>query len=86
VDIRIHIERLVIEGLPVPPSQRPLIQAALEAELAGRLTALGPGPGLLADGAISRLAAGTMHLPAQPGAAALGRQIAGAIHAGLARD
>jgi hypothetical protein len=86
VDIRVHIERLVIEGLPVPPGQRPLIQAALEAELADRLAAGGTGTGLLAGGAIPRLAAGTIHLPPQPGAVALGRQIAGAIHTGLARD
>jgi hypothetical protein len=86
VDIRVHIERLVIEGLPVPPGQRPLIQAALEAELADRLAAGGLGPGMLAGGAIPRLAAGTIHLSPQPGAAALGRQIASALHTGLARD
>lgn len=83
MDIRVHIERLVIEGLPVPPSQRPLIQAALEAELADKLAASGPEPGLLAGGTIPRLAAGAIHLSPQPGAAALGRQIAGAIHTGL---
>ena len=86
MEIRVHIERLVIEGLPVPPGQRPLIRAALEAELADKLAASGPGPAMLADGTIPRLAAGTIHLGPQPGAAALGRQIAGAIHTGLARD
>jgi hypothetical protein len=86
VEIRVHIERLVIEGLPVLPVQRPLIQAALEAELADRLAASGPEPGMLAGGTIPRLTAGTIHLSPQPGAAALGRQIAGAIHTGLARD
>ena len=86
MDIRVYIERLVIEGLTVPPSQRPLIRAALEAELADKLAASGPGADLLADGAVLRLAAGTIHLPPQPGGAALGREIAGAIHAGLARD
>ena len=64
MDIRVHIERLVIEGLPVPPSQRPLIQAALEAELADRLAAGGPEPAMRADAAIPRLAAGTIHLSA----------------------
>jgi hypothetical protein len=86
VEIRVHIERLVIEGLPVPPGQRPLIRAALEAELADRLAASGPGPGMLTGGTVARLAAGTIHLPPQPGAVALGRQIAGSIHTGLARD
>ncbi len=86
MNIRVHIERLVIEGLPVPPSQRPLIKAALEAELMARLTASGTSAGMVAGGAIPRLTAGTIHVPPRPGAAALGRQIAGAVHAGLARD
>ena len=86
MDIRVHIDRLVIEGVPVPPGERPLIQAALEAELADRLAASGLPPGILTGDAIPRLAAGAIHLPPQPGAAALGRQIAGAIHTGLARD
>src|SRR6266851_2946508 len=62
VDIRVHIERLVLEGLPVPPGQRPLIQAALEAELANKLAASGPGADMLAGGAVPRLAAGTIHV------------------------
>ena len=86
MDIRVHIERLVIEGLPIPSGQRPLIRAALEAELSDRLAAGGPEPGVPAERAIPRLAAGAIHLPPQPEAAALGRQIAGAIHAGLAHD
>jgi hypothetical protein len=86
VDIRVHIERLVIEGMPVSPGERPLIQAALEAELADRLAAGSLEPAMLAGSAIPRLAAGTIHLPPQPEAAALGRQIAGAIHTGLTRD
>lgn len=84
MDIRVHIERLVLEGIPVSPGERPLIQAALEAELADRLAA--GGHGALAGGATPRLDTGTIHLSRQPESAALGRQIAGAIHAGLARD
>ena len=86
MDIRVNIERLVIEGLHVAPGQRPLIRAALEAELADKLAASGPEPGMLTGDTIPRLAAGTIHLSPQPGAAALGRQIAGAIHTGLTRD
>jgi hypothetical protein len=86
VDIRVHIDRLVIDGLPLRPDQRPMMQAALEAELMDRLAASGPEPGMLVGGAIPRLPAGTIHLTPQPEAAALGRQIAGAIHTGLARD
>lgn len=31
--ISVHVERLVLEGLPVSVSERPLLQAAIEAEL-----------------------------------------------------
>jgi hypothetical protein len=43
MNINVNIERLVLEGVSVPPSQRPLLQAAVEAELAGLLTAEGLG-------------------------------------------
>ena len=40
MNIKLHIERLVLDGLPVTRSQGPLVQAAMEAELA-RLMAEG---------------------------------------------
>jgi hypothetical protein len=39
-NIQIYIDRLILDGISVPHSQRPLLQAAVEAEL-GRLLAEG---------------------------------------------
>jgi hypothetical protein len=83
--VHVHIERLVLDGLPVPPAERPLLQAAVEGELARRLAADGASSGVLAGGAFARLAAPPVHLPARPDAVTVGRQIAGAVHTGLAR-
>lgn len=33
MNIRLHIEQLVLDGLPIIPSQMPLVQAEVEAEL-----------------------------------------------------
>jgi hypothetical protein len=39
MNISVHIERLVLDGLFVSHGQRPLLQAAVEAELTRLLTA-----------------------------------------------
>ena len=44
--IKVHIERLVLEGLPVMRSEGPLVQAAVQAELSRLLAEGGLGPGL----------------------------------------
>ena len=85
VTVHVHIERLVLDGLHVPPDQRPLLEAAVEAEFARRLAAGDPTSGVLSGGAFARLATPTIHLPAHHDAAMLGRQIASAVHTGLTR-
>jgi hypothetical protein len=83
VTIYIHIERLILDGVPLPAVERPLLQSVVERELARRLTASNPWAGVFAGGAVTRLTAPMIHLPAQPDASAVGRQIGGAIHTGL---
>ncbi len=79
--VRLHIERLVLEGLDVPTGAGAGLRQALEAELV-RLIAAGGLAGWSARGAA--LAA----LPAPPIGTAgpprrLGAAIAGAVYAGL---
>jgi hypothetical protein len=38
MDIKLHIEQLVLNGLPITPSQKPLVKAAAEAELTRLVT------------------------------------------------
>jgi hypothetical protein len=89
MNINVQIEQLVLDGINISQAQRPLLQAAVEAEL-GRL---------LADGGLSPALAGGAALPSVPAAnielgqqaagpydnGRLGRQIAQAVYGGIGR-
>ena len=82
MNINVHIERLVLDGMPLASSQGPLVQAAVEAELTRLLAEAGlscPTAGI-----IPHLPASSIHLEEHGGPARLGHQIAQAVHYGLA--
>lgn len=82
--VNVHIERLVLEGLPLGTHEGPLVQAAIEAEL-GRLfgeRAFG-GRGQR-DGNVPLVRAEPLVL-AGGGGEALGTQIGKAIYGGIGR-
>jgi len=83
MNIKLHIDRLILDGLPLPHSQRPLLQAAVEAELTRLLTADGLSPGLSAGGAIPHLPVGSLQLTHDNSPAQLGRQIAQSVYGGI---
>jgi hypothetical protein len=84
MDVRLHIERLVLDGLPLGPRERRELEAALGAEL-GRLLAQGPlHPELAAGGAVPSLRAPDLPLVAGQGPQALGEGLARSLHGGLA--
>ncbi len=84
MNIELHIERLILDGLPIERSQGPHLQAAVEAELT-RLLASGLSPELIAGGAVPSVPAGNISLAGQSSPAQLGRQIARAVHRGIGR-
>jgi hypothetical protein len=77
MDINLHIERLVLDGLPIRRSQGALVQAAVEAELAHLLAEGGLASSLQSGGAVP------MQLAEEAKPAQIGRQIARAVHRGL---
>jgi hypothetical protein len=81
MNITVHIERLILDGLPVNGNDGATIQAAVETELSRLLTEQGL-PGMSAGNA-SNLSAGPIELASETKPAHLGHQIAQAIHAGL---
>ena len=83
MNINVNIERLVLEGVSVPPSQRPLLQAAVEAELVRLLTAEGLGAGLRSGGVVPRVPGGTIQLSSESNPTQLGQQIAQAVYGGI---
>ena len=83
MNIQLHIERLVLEGLPVTRHQRTLVQAAVEQEL-GRLLGAGQLNSQIASGgAMPALQGGMIQAPNAASPARLGAQIAGAVYSGI---
>jgi hypothetical protein len=81
--IELRIDRLVLEGIDLPPGQHHLVGAHVQAELArllrdGGLTSP-PGHG----GAVAATRAPAVHLPSGLPPPALGRLLAGAIYQGI---
>ena len=62
MNINVHIERLLLDGLSIAHNQGPLVQAAVEAELARLLAADGLASSLQAGGALYRVPAGSIQL------------------------
>ena len=82
--IQIHIERLILEGIDVPPGQRPLLQTAVETELATLLRNGDLAPDLQSGGAYRARQGRPIHLQ-NTHPPTLGRQIAAAVHGGIGK-
>lgn len=78
MNIDVHIERLILDGLPVKGSDGSVIQAAVETELSRLLTEQGLAG--MSAGAPTNLSAGQIELARETKPARLGHQIAQAIH------
>lgn len=83
--INLHVERLILEGLPVARHEAAQVHAAFEAELSRLLTAHGLDASLASGASLARLNVGDLRLP-RGGAqdpAQLGAHIAAAVYGGL---
>lgn len=78
--VNVHIERLILDGLPVRSSQGSLIQASIERELARLLNGSGVNSELMTGGAVPHLPATSIQFTKDAQPARLGQQIAGAVH------
>jgi hypothetical protein len=82
MNINVHVELLILDGLPVSTSQASLVQAALETELM-RLFAE-QGLRSSSAGVVPHVAAGSIQLTEHSKPAQLGSQIAQTLHSSLA--
>lgn len=85
MNVRVHIERLILDGLPVTSDQGGLVRAAVESELTRSLAADELAPGLMTSGSVPRVPGGTIQLAGETQPVRLGAQIARAVHGGLTR-
>ena len=85
MNVALSIEQLVLDGIDLPHDRRPLLQAAVEGELARLLATHGLGPGLLAGGALPGVEGGAVQLAGDGDLVQLGQQIAQAVYEGIGR-
>lgn len=85
MNIRVHIERLVLDGLPVGRHQGPVIQAAVEAELTRLLGADGLAGSLISGGATPSVLAPGIRLAPESSPTQLGQQIGRAVYGGIGK-
>lgn len=85
MNINLHIERLVLDGVSIEPHQRPLLQEALQNELVRLLAERGLSSSIAHGLAIPRLTASGIQLtgnnPTQ-----LGQQIARSVYGGIGHE
>ena len=79
MDITLHIERLILDGLPMTGHDAAIVEGSVRQELTRLLTEGGISPELAAGGAMPSLPAQRIAQPA-PQAGSLGQQIAGAAY------
>lgn len=83
MNVRLHVERLVLDELPLAPGAAPWVRAAVEAELTRLIAAGGPAPGLASLGAVPALTGGSIEVAPEAAPAELGAKIAQAVYGGL---
>jgi hypothetical protein len=83
MNLRVHIERLILDGIPVEPGRMRELHAATEGELARLLVEQGMPQGLLAGGAVPVLHAPVISLPPDAEPAALGARLARSLYRSL---
>lgn len=81
--IRVHIERLILDGVELGPGDAPKLQAAVEGELARLVGERGLAPEMSGGGALASVRGGAVQLGQADTPARLGRQVASAIHKGI---
>jgi len=85
MNIDLHIERLVLDGIDLPQDQHPLLQASITAELTRLLGDGGLAPHLAKGISLTRLSAGSLRLTDQS-PHPLGERIAQSIYGGLGHE
>ena len=83
MNVRLHIEEVVLEGFPAGDRYR--IAAAAEAELTRLFTDRGAPPGLASGGAVPALDGGSFDVAPDARPDRIGVQVEQAVYGGLSR-
>ncbi len=80
MNINVHIERLILDGITMEKSQRPRMQRAVENELARLLAENGPSHDWGSGGYVPQIRASGILPMNEPHPTRLGQQIAETVH------
>jgi hypothetical protein len=83
MNLRVHIDRLVLDGFDFSGRDAAHLESALRSELTARLTTSGVSNELRTSGSVTALRPSHVSLPEKLSAAQSGRAIAQAIHRGI---
>jgi hypothetical protein len=83
MNISVHIERLILDGLSITHAQRSQLKVEIEAELASLLSSGGLSVDLQTHGAWPRIIGGTVQLEGEDEPGQLGKRIAQAVYRGI---
>lgn len=83
MNVRLHIQRLTLDGLPLDAGQGPAVRAAVEAELKRLIAERGIGPALERGGALAYVRGGELDSARGDTPASLGEKIGRVVHGGI---
>ncbi|HTG87612.1 MAG TPA: hypothetical protein VL907_11285 [Pyrinomonadaceae bacterium] len=83
MNINLHIDRLILDGLDLAHDQRPLLQAAVQTELGRLLTAGGLSNEIAGAGALPRVAGDAIQVQQQSGPQDTGHRIAASVYGAI---
>ncbi len=85
MNVNLHIERLVLDGITLSAKERVVLGTAVSAELTRLISEGGLPTGLPASGVVPSIPAGAIQLGSDHNPARLGQQIAQAVYGGNSR-
>jgi hypothetical protein len=86
MNINLHIERIILEGLPVERDGHGALQSAIETELTRLLSESGLAAGLRSGGALPNVPAGSIQLTGAETPAQIGQHIARAAYGSIGNE
>ncbi|HEX8267917.1 MAG TPA: hypothetical protein VF596_21140 [Pyrinomonadaceae bacterium] len=85
MNINLHIERLILDGLPLEAKDSATLHSAVEVELGRLLSQNTDVSNWQSGGAVPSVRADAIQLKAESSPAQIGRQIAGSIYGGIGK-
>ena len=85
MNINLHIERLVLDGISLEPYQRADLKAAVESELSRLLVSNGLGSGVQSNNSYRSISGGSISIENTQRPTSLGQQIGSAVYRGIGK-